>query len=450
MFGHKAFRGQSAKWMVGLALSGVMLTGMATPTKAATLNDELSVLLTAHPRVKAAQNEVRSADEGIRGAFSGYLPSVNLESSYGWERISSPTIRDRGKDRTSLGTDSTSLTITQMLWDGFRREAGYDGAKLTKTISEIGLDATRQSLAFDGARAYIDVLRSVRLVELARNNELTVQRQLNLEDERVQRGAGVAIDVLFAKSRLQIAKERRVAFEGQLQEAVARYEQLFGRTPPMNAMSEPVVAQALLPASREDALKVALQDNPNLTSASRQIDLAATRQTAAESDYYPRIDLVGRGTLDHNSEGNRGERTEVTALIRARWQIFNGFATQAAVAQASYQIAARRDQFDASRRQVTEQVDTAWSELETANRRVALLENAVSIASEVFDARRRLRDAGRETAINVLDAENEVYNARINLVSAAFDARRAAYRVLLATGRLTPANLGIVMPGEKP
>ncbi len=81
--------------------------------------------------------------------------------------------------------------------------------------------------------------------------------------------------------------------------------------------------------------------------------------------------------------------------------------------------------------------------MNTARRRQELLENAVIIAAEVFELRQKLRDSGKETVINVLDAENEVNDARINLVAADFDARIAAYRVLQAMGRLTPENLGI-------
>ena len=82
----------------------------------------------------------------------------------------------------------------------------------------------------------------------------------------------------------------------------------------------------------------------------------------------------------------------------------------------------------------------------TAQQRVDLLENAVAIASEVFEARQKLREAGRETVINVLDAENEVYNARINLTQARGDVRLAIYRVLQGMGRLGPAELGLRAP----
>jgi adhesin transport system outer membrane protein len=424
-------------------VAGILCTPFAGTSNAATLGEELQVLLTQHPRVKAAQNEVIGADAAVRGAFSGYLPSVSLDGDTGYERIDSPTRRSSRQGVSEMWRDSLGVTVTQNLFDGFRREANLSGARINKSLSELSLDTTRQSLSYDGARVYIDVIRGARLVELAFNNENNVQRQLSLEDERVQRGAGISVDVLLAKSRLQLAKERRVGFEGQLREAVARYQQLFSRPPQPGVMEDPGLPDHLLPATKEAALQQALTNSPQIAFNGRQVEFQATRKEAAESDYWPRIDLVGRGLIENDVDAIKGERRELSALVKARWQLFNGFATQAAVAEASARAAASRDTLQAVTRQVAEEIEIAWNELQTARERVGLLENAVSIASEVFDARRRLRDAGRETAINVLDAENELYNARINLVSASFDARRAIYRVLLAIGQMTPDNLGV-------
>ena len=96
-------------------------------------------------------------------------------------------------------------------------------------------------------------------------------------------------------------------------------------------------------------------------------------------------------------------------------------------------------------RKVIEQTKLAWQALLTARERLELLENAVNIASEVFESRKKLREAGKETVINVLDAENEVNSAQINFTSASYDERIAVYQLLLAMGRLDTANLNIAL-----
>ncbi len=153
--------------------------------------------------------------------------------------------------------------------------------------------------------------------------------------------------------------------------------------------------------------------------------------------------MVVRGNVENNVAGIDGHRLDWSALVQLNWELFSGFATRASVAQAAAQIAESRNNHAFVDRAVVEQLQLAWDGLNTARRRQELLENAVIIAAEVFELRQKLRDSGKETAINVLDAENEVNDARINLVAADFDARIAAYRVLQAMGRLTPENLGI-------
>ena len=113
-----------------------------------------------------------------------------------------------------------------------------------------------------------NVLQQKRLIEMSRLNETNIQNQLNLEDERVQRGSGIAVDVLQAKSRLQLAKERRVNFEGALENAVSTYIQVFDHAPEISEMLDPIPPLEILPASLEEALETALKNNPALTSTS--------------------------------------------------------------------------------------------------------------------------------------------------------------------------------------
>jgi adhesin transport system outer membrane protein len=431
--------------LAGLTLVAAMSSAPAGFGWAASLNEELVFLLTQHPRIKSAQRDVLGADQGVRGAVAGYYPQLSVDTNYGLEYTDSPSRRTSGSQPSKLWRDTRGITASQSIFDGFRREANVEGARINRALSTLALETTRQSLSFEGARTYIDVLRYARLVELAFNNESTVQRQLNLEDERVQRGAGIAVDVLQAKAQLQTAKERRVAFEGQLREAVARYMQLFGHEPAPGIMEDPVLDSTALPKSKDEAIKRALSESPQIAFSGRQVDFQETRREAAAADYFPRIDMIARGVKEDNIDGVLGERTQWSILVQGRWQIFNGFQTQAAVAEASYRAAAGRDNMLAVTREVSQEVEAAWNELQTAKERSDLLENAVSLAGEVFDARRRLRDSGRETVFNVLAAENELYSARINLVGATFDQRRAVYRVLQATGSLTPRSLGFTL-----
>lgn len=218
---------------------------------------------------------------------------------------------------------------------------------------------------------------------------------------------------------------------------------LFGHAPVAEEMIEPELDTDLLPNSVEVAIAKARMDNPALGQRDRQVDIARAQREAARSAFFPQIDLVASGNWEEDIEGVEGKKRDATVLIQLTWNLFGGGGTTAAVQRATEELSASMSNLNLADREVVEEVRLAWESLETARQRVALLENAVNIAGEVFDARQKLRSAGKESALNVLDSENELNAARINYTSAYFDTKEAAYRLLLAMGVLTPGLLGL-------
>lgn len=421
-------------------LTALSLFAVTQPAWAASMAEELRDLVNTHPQVSAGRKNVSSAEEQVNKAFGGYLPRVDLKGDAGYEYVDNPTRRDTVGDPFGMGRDTASVVATQVLYDGGATASAYEAAKLQKDAVSSDSSATEQSVLLQGVAAYLNVLRQRELINLSRQNEENIKRQLNLENERVQRGSGIAVDVLQAKSRLQISKERRVTVEGALKDAVSTYEQVYGRKPDMASMRMPGVPLELLPPSLDDAIKIAVANNPALESAKKQSAVASEQRDAAEADYMPRVNLEAAADYEHNKNTVIGVRRDYSVLVTANWNVFNGFATRANTARAAYDYAASQDKQVYVHRKVEEQTKLAWQALETARQRVNLLQNAVNIASEVYTSRIKLREAGKETAINVLDAENEVFNARINLTAALFDANMATYQVLQAMGQLSLAN----------
>ncbi len=428
-----------------LALAaGVAALLTSAPAAAQTLDDELANLLAAYPQLDASRAGIAAADAAVDRAFADYLPQVSLFADYGYETTDSPATRS-AEDGGSFDTqrDTATLTITENIFDGYRTTSSNATARIELAVSETEFDATRQSLIFRGSAAYLNVLRHVDLIRLAIRNERTIQRQLRLEDERVERGAGISVDVLQSKSRLQIAKERRVAFEGNLRNAMTRFYQLFDHAPEVAAMGLPRLPERLVPKTLAEAERIAGAENPAIALSNHALDLATQRKRAAKSDYFPSLDVVTEFNYENDEEGTPGVRRDASIVLQARWNLFSGLRTRADVAAASHDYSAALDDRNLVARGVVEDVGLAWEQLRTVRQRVTLLRNAVTIAAEVHEARRKLREAGQETVINVLDAENEVFNAQITATDAEYDARIAVYRLILGLGRLTPAALGI-------
>jgi adhesin transport system outer membrane protein len=249
--------------------------------------------------------------------------------------------------------------------------------------------------------------------------------------------------VLLAKTRLQLARERTVQLRGAMAEANARYRQIFGHPPKPSEMKDPKLALGALPRDIEEAAKTSGTTNPALLASKSEAEIAGRSVNLAKSDYFPKIDLVALANRENDVDSVNGVRHEWSVLLKATWELFSGFGTTASVTAAAREKVAAMDTYQYNRRKIDEELRITWEQLQTARERVKLLSNAAVIAEEVHEARKRLRDSGKETAINVLDAQTELFSARMNAIGAGFDAEVAAFRVLFSMGMLTPETLGL-------
>lgn len=435
---------------VALVVAGAFFVAPMS-ARADLLADELARLLAEHPQIRSRQKSVESAAHAVDKAMADYLPTVTATADTGVEAVDSPAERAKGRPNGETwrrGRTTSNVTVTQNLFQGFATSAAVRSASLSKNVAEATLEGTRQSTLLDGVDAYIEVLRQKRLIDLALGNEENIQRQLNLEDERVQRGSGVTVDVLQAKSRLQLAKERRVTFEGALQDAISTYAQVYNHGPDIEAMTEAVPPVKLLPASLEEALRFAEQENPAVLNARFTTDVASERRRTINSEYFPVVDMVGEFNYEKHNAATLGTRRDYSVLLQATWDLFTGFSTVAGARQVSADYQAAIANLEFVTRRILEQTRIAWQALITTRERVELLENAVNIAAEVYASRLKLREAGKETVINVLDAENEISNAQINYTAASYDLKVAVYRMLQVMGRLDARTLAL--PKETP
>ena len=428
-----------------LALTGVMVA-WATGAAAQSLERELGTILADHPQIQGAMKSIEAARYGVNRARGPMFPKLNVTGDSGPEKVDTPTTRasESGSDVTRTHIVG-GVTMTQNLFNGFATTTQVRTAELSKALAEVTLRGTTQQIMWEAIQAYIDVLKQRRLIEIGREAVRTIQQQLELEDERVQRGTGITVDVLQAKSRLQIAKEKLVNYESALQDAISKYTQVFNHPPPLETMTDPRVPAEILPSTLEHAIEIALSESPTLANSGANIDIAREKRRLIAAELYPSLDVVGKANYEHNKNTVLGTRRDYSLVLQATWDIFSGLSTRAGQTQTAYEYAAVQDTHRHAARKVMEQVRIAWQAVLTARDRVDLLENAVNIASEVFESRRTLREAGKETVISVLDAMNEVNSAENNFTGATYEERVSVYQLLLAMGRLNANYLGIVL-----
>lgn len=432
------------------ALTAGLAIILVMPSQAQTLDSEVRQLLESNPRVMAAVSQLEAAEQEVGVARSDYLPTVSLRGDVGPEYIDTPSSRRLSGEegRSDLTRRTASLAVTQRLFDGSLTSANLAAARIAERLALLNLRFTAQEVLHQASLAYLDLLRHQELVQLATENMGVIQVQAGLENERVSRGSGVAVDVLLAKTRLQLATERVVAFEGALKAAKARYAQVFGKAPRPERMTRPQFPQSWLPQTLDDALDAASNDNISLSIAAEEVGLAEEHRRAAAAARWPKLDLIGSLGYEQDIAALPGSGDQYSVLLTMTWDIYSGSRVRSDIAAKTAEREQARFTAEYVHRQVTEEVTRAFEALSTAERRVEMLGNASTIAEEVFDARVKLREAGSETAINVLDARSETFRARINLTEAGFDSDAALLRLMLATGRLEPEFLGAEAPAS--
>ena len=414
--------------------------------QAASLSNELRLMLMTHPELKAAAKQVEIAEQAVRETQSGFYPEITVSGEVGPNTVSTPSGRS-GETVEELDGRVGSVEARQMLMDWGGTWNAVDASKMEADGARIGLNLARQEALFTASRAYLEVMRNRELISVNNRREETIRTQTRLEDERVRSGAGVSIDVLQAKKRLQRAVNERLGTKRRLERASAAYNKIFGIPVQAGPLEDDVTNQLLIPATLEQALEIARANAPDYLRALMAADTAKLRINEAWADFLPTLELVG--SIDYSeNDGTRGITRDTRGYLEMNWDLFSGFGTVAAVERLTGSWGEALNQSDVQRLNVDENVRAAWGKLENARERRELYVNGKTLAEELLIARKKLRDSGKETALGVLDAEIEVFQSEVDLINANYDARAAAVELVRSTGILTPAALGIVLTDE--
>jgi adhesin transport system outer membrane protein len=266
-------------------------------------------------------------------------------------------------------------------------------------------------------------------------NEETTKRQLDMEKMRVERGGGVIVDELQAATRLQIVRERRVLYEQGMRDAISSYEQVFGKTPDLNLFEDVDIMKSRMPATIDLAIEDAEENNPRLLAARLATERSYRLINMENAGFMPNIDLVGT----RNREADAGQlyrKEEDSVLVKMSWNVFSGRETVSRAQAAAYDYRESAEKEKNVNNKTKESVRVAWNQYKKGMERLELLETAVKTSQGVMRGRKKLRDAGKETALAVLDSEVEHFGLLANKVNAMIDAKMGSYRLLSAVGKL--------------
>lgn len=333
------------------------------------------------------------------------------------------------------------MTLNQMIFDGFRTRNSVRGAESQVLGAREVLRSTEQDILLDAVTAYMNVLRDTAILNLQRNNVELLSEQLAQTRERYEAGQITRTDVSQAEARRAASQSQLSLAEANLRTSIARYRHVIGAEPRTLAPGQP--ADRWLPRSLPAAVQVAVAEHPAVKTSLHSVDTAELEVKVVEGELYPSLGLSA-GLSRRNDEESRGDRqTSAQVLARLSVPIYEGGEVYARTRQAKETAGQRRIEAEVARDQVRAVVLSAWGQLEATKAQITAAQIQIEAGQLALTGVREEARAGQRTTLDVLNAQQELLNARVNLVTAQRDRVVASYTVLAAVGRLSARVLGL-------
>ncbi|NWH08341.1 MAG: TolC family outer membrane protein [Alphaproteobacteria bacterium] len=409
------------------------------PASAESLNEALSGTYTSNPQLLADRARQRATDEQVSQAVSGWRPSVTVQGTWSAEKTEA-TIPPAATQEENLEPLSGTVTAVQPIFQGGRVLAQTRAAKASVRAGRAQLTGTEQTVLLNAVTAYVDVVRDESTVELSKNLVEVLARQLQATRDRFEVGEITRTDVAQAEARLSGAQSALVAAQARLTQSRTAYERTIGNPPVDLDRSPPVPA---LPASQEEALEAAMQLNPSLIVAREQEIASSYNIDLAIGGLLPTLSVQGSFTKSDGSQTRESEVEVSTIEGVLTVPLYQGGVEYSAIREAKQTNSQRRLLLAQSQREVIEAVKNTWDAYLSA--KAASVSNREQVrANEIaLEGVQQEAQVGARTTLDVLDAEQELRDSRVALVTSQRDEIVAAYSLLAAVGGLTAQGLAL-------
>lgn len=429
------------EWMAGIAVNIALMPG----AQALTLQEAIQKVIDENPKIQAAKSERRAVEEEVSQAKAGYLPTVDVVAGIGWEESNNPTTRARGDGSVFYRREESGVQVRQMLFDGLATPSEVERQEARTDSRAYTVFGQSEITALDGVEAYIKVLRRQELLALTQENLERHQRTNDQIKLRSERGVGKRADADQALGRLALAEKNVLSETGNLQDAETNFLRIVGVLPEnIQAIAAPGDA---LPKSLEQAIEEALANHPILKSANSDIDSAFAQHNTARAAYMPRFDVEAGVSHNYNLDGIQGTNSDMTAMLRMRYNIFNGGKDLARREQTAELINQAKDIRDNTYRQVVESMRLSWVAQQTLKSQMTFFEQHVQSSEKTIAAYQQQFNIGQRTLLDLLDTFNEAYLAKASFINAKYDELLAQFRILASKGGLNQ-YLSVKLPEE--
>ena len=440
------------------AVRGFVLTVLGaftvTNANAEPLEKILPELLQSHALITAAQRDLEAAQRGARVALGDYLPSVDLTAAGGREKTASVA----NTPPVSYSIRDNSITFKQLIWDFGKTTADIRAADAGADRAQAALKGAQQGVTLQAVTAYWNLLRGLEVQKLALESLDSVKKLVELEEQKVRKGGGVATDVLQAKTLLNSSYANYQRAHGLLVNAANGFRAAFreagknsirfvnnpaGVRTANDVMVEvkdikkPTMPNASLPKNLDEAISGALENNLSLAMSRYALETLREKMKSDQAKLYgPSLNYSYKYSDKFNASAVAGFKTETLSKVELTFPLFAGFKHKEASEGSAASYMAQSERYTDEQIGIENLVRDSWQNVLTQQANAGYLQSQAKSAKDFLELARKERQMGRRSLLDILNGETAFINASSAAESAAVDAVLAKYALLAAMGKL--------------
>ena len=420
----------------------ILATGPASAAEQFSINDALKQAAQTNPGVGEASANRRATESELRQTQSTLLPQVRIEARYGPEKFdqsnavtssSALPVPIVGNAAWRNGSQE-SVVVRQILFDGFASIHDIWRQSARVNAAAFRVRERTELIALDAAEAYVDVVRYLRLVGLGEQNVAAHEKIFSNVNSRFSGGRAGEGDLEQARERVENARATLAEFRKSLDDARAKYRKVVGLEPVNLRFPGPLAG---LPSTRDEALAVTVRFNPTILAAQADADAAKHAFRVTDGAFVPTFSLEGRATHNDNTYPYLGvTHDDYSGKVVMSWDIFRGGQDawrRSEMAERHTETTMRHARLQ---RDALESIDKAWSARTITATRVAALSRQLQADRKTIAAFQKEYELGQRSLIDLLNAENQYFNAAVSLTSSRGVIVFADYQLLAAMGTL--------------
>ncbi len=404
-----------------------------------TLGEAVQKGIESDPEILAEATKLEGKEISVSLAQSGYYPSLDIGAGIGYEETDRENPHSQQTNENYTRKEA-SARFRQPLFEGFSTSSDVSRSRAQRDAGEYRLLSLTENKSLKIIKAYLDVLQSKEILTLAEANLAHHKEILSSIEQRYKQGVSDKADLIQIKGRVASAQADLYSAKNNILDAHAVYVKAVGEAP--GELSEVTAGDIQIPASAEEAIAKAIEENPTMLAARKNVDVLISEKESAQSGYYPHLYGDLSANYREDADGIEGTQETYQAMLRLEWNLFDGFKenNQHQIAQKEV-LSAEQSVMD-TQRQVVLETSLSWNAYSLLKDQLEPLQQHVDYSKEVKELYQQQYNVKRRSLIDVLNSQVELFNASKALIAAKHDEIAAKYRILNSIGTLNQ-SLGI-------